>query len=467
MFTKEPDTVAWIGQFKPGEVFVDIGANVRTYAILAAKGHGARVFAFEPESQNYASLNRNVMTNQVQDLCIAFPLALGDRVQVDRLYLSEFGLGGSCHTFGENIDFHLNSRTHETAKGCVSFLLDQLVSDNVIPQPDHIKIDVDGLEHVVLVGVANVLAHVQLKSILVELNTHLVEHLAIVDQLYALGFETDHAQIKIVVRDSGAFQGVGNYIFYKPDAGISFKSIIVPEPVIFIADANRLRTHVADRIVAMELISEPYPFFYVEEIFPTDYYAQMMAMKPDSDELVGINELGRTFGCDERSVLTLDADFENTLYGEKRRFWESHRDWFLSEELMVMWIRRFHAELMKRGLAKLNLRPEAMFMRDVRGYQLGPHTDLPQRLMSVMFYLPDDAAHSDIGTSVYLPEDRSLRSEDTQHFKPTGFEEIFRAPFVPNSAFSFLKTDNSFHGVKPLGEDYDRDTLVYIIKHKS
>jgi len=33
LFTKEPDTIAWIREFEPGEVFVDIGANVGMYAI--------------------------------------------------------------------------------------------------------------------------------------------------------------------------------------------------------------------------------------------------------------------------------------------------------------------------------------------------------------------------------------------------------------------------------------------------
>ena len=49
--SKEPDTIAWIAGFQPGEVLVDIGANVGMYTIWAAKTRGVRVFAFEPESQ--------------------------------------------------------------------------------------------------------------------------------------------------------------------------------------------------------------------------------------------------------------------------------------------------------------------------------------------------------------------------------------------------------------------------------
>ena len=38
----------------------DVGANVGMYTVFAAPTRGARVFAFEPEAQNYAMLNRNI-----------------------------------------------------------------------------------------------------------------------------------------------------------------------------------------------------------------------------------------------------------------------------------------------------------------------------------------------------------------------------------------------------------------------
>lgn len=56
-FDKEPDTIEWLAEINPGEVYIDVGANVGMYAIWAAKTTGARVVAFEPESQNFALLN--------------------------------------------------------------------------------------------------------------------------------------------------------------------------------------------------------------------------------------------------------------------------------------------------------------------------------------------------------------------------------------------------------------------------
>ena len=153
--SKEPDTIAWIAGFQPGEVLVDIGANVGMYTIWAAKTRGVRVFAFEPESQNYSLLNKNIVLNGLSDPVVAYCLALSDETAVSRLYLSEFRAGGSCHSFGEKVDHRLEARESQFAQGCVSTTLDRLVADGVVPVPNHIKLDVDGIEHRVINGSRN------------------------------------------------------------------------------------------------------------------------------------------------------------------------------------------------------------------------------------------------------------------------------------------------------------------------
>ena len=70
--SKEPETLEWIASFQPGDVLVDVGANVGTYSIWAAKTRSVRVFAFEPESQNYALLNRNIFLNNLSENVTAY-----------------------------------------------------------------------------------------------------------------------------------------------------------------------------------------------------------------------------------------------------------------------------------------------------------------------------------------------------------------------------------------------------------
>jgi len=104
MYTKEPDTIEWLKSMKPGEVLFDVGANVGIYSIFAAK-RGVKVYAFEPESQNFAILQKNIWLNKL-DNCKAFPICLSDIVKLDTLRLSGAMAGGSCHTFGADLDFH-------------------------------------------------------------------------------------------------------------------------------------------------------------------------------------------------------------------------------------------------------------------------------------------------------------------------------------------------------------------------
>lgn len=213
LFTKEPDTIEWIRGFQPGEVFVDIGANVGMYTIWAAKTRGVRTFAFEPESQNYALLCRNIVMNGLSGSVVAYCLALAEKSDYSLLHLSEFQTGGSCHSFGEKVDFQLQHHEFALAQGCVGSTLDTLVAKGAVPMPDHIKIDVDGLEHKVLAGSRAVLADPALKSVLVEINTNLQLHRQIVADMQAMGFSYSDDQVAAAQRREGTFKGVGNYVF--------------------------------------------------------------------------------------------------------------------------------------------------------------------------------------------------------------------------------------------------------------
>lgn len=213
LFTKEPDTIEWIAGFAPGEILYDVGANVGMYSIWAALTRQVRVYAFEPESQNFALLNRNIFLNRLGDLITAIPLAVSDTLGLDRLYLSEFVSGSSYHNFGEALDHKRQPFASPFAQGCVAAGLDFLVAQNWLPVPHHIKIDVDGIEPRVIAGARNTLNDPRLKSLLIEINGNLDEHWAIVDILLDAGFDYSRAQVEQSVRRDGPFQGVGNYVF--------------------------------------------------------------------------------------------------------------------------------------------------------------------------------------------------------------------------------------------------------------
>lgn len=213
LFTKEPETIEWIAGFESSDVLADVGANVGMYTIWAAKTRGVRVVAFEPEAQNYALLNRNIHANGLGEPVQAYCVALSDSAGLGRLYLSEFLAGGSCHNFGASLDPHNRPRSSPFAQGCVSATLDDLVASGAIPVPNHIKVDVDGIEPKVVAGARATLADRRVRSVLIEINSALDEHWQIVDLMLGLGFDYSREQVERAQRTEGAFKGVGNYVF--------------------------------------------------------------------------------------------------------------------------------------------------------------------------------------------------------------------------------------------------------------
>lgn len=213
LFSKEPETIEWIAGFQPGEILVDIGANVGMYTIWAAKTRGVRVYAFEPESQNYALLYKNIVLNNLSKQVVAYCAALSDQGGYSLLHLNRFETGSACHSLGEKVNYQLEYRDSEVSQGCISTTLDSLVMTGVVPVPDHIKIDVDGFEHKVLTGCAGVLADRHLRSVLIEINTNLEQHRKIISEMLALDFTCSEEQVARAVRTEGPFTGVGNYIF--------------------------------------------------------------------------------------------------------------------------------------------------------------------------------------------------------------------------------------------------------------
>ena len=91
--TKEPETIAWIDSFAPGDVLWDIGANLGVYSVYAArKDPTAQVVSFEPSVFNLELLARNIDANNVSDRVVIVPLPLSDREQI-----ADFGMSNVMH----------------------------------------------------------------------------------------------------------------------------------------------------------------------------------------------------------------------------------------------------------------------------------------------------------------------------------------------------------------------------------
>jgi FkbM family methyltransferase len=471
LFDKEPDTIRWLAQIPEGATLVDVGANVGMYSVFAAVVRGAKVFAFEPESQNYALLNANIASNGLSEQVVAFPLALSDTMQLDKLYLSEFSAGSSRHSFAEQVGLDLKPRGAKFTQGAFSVTLDQLVEAGSVPVPQFIKVDVDGIEHKVLRGAERTLANPIVQSVIVELNTHLDEHNAVIGLLESLGFGYDEKQAQGALRSAGAFEGVGEFIFTRRavekreiDFGRAF-SIGLPR-----AQRGRaVLNHVLDRVSRTELVNDPFPYLVVDKVFPDDYYAEMLANFPTPQSLRPIGETGRVpmDAYRERLVVLFTDDEFARMTAEQQHFWRDFANWMYSDQFINGFIQKFSAALEPRFrniLAKesaIKARGDALLVNDLTNYAIGPHTDAPHRLVSFLFYLPADASMRELGTSIYRARDPHFVCWGGPHYPFDKFDRTATVEFLPNRLLAFPKTERSFHGVEKIHrQSVNRQLLI-------
>jgi len=166
--TKEPETLEWIDGIPQGSILWDIGANVGLYSCYAAKARGCRVYAFEPSVFNLELLARNIFLNHLTEQVTIVPLPLSDELAVSRLNMTSTEWGGALSTFGQAYghDGELIRKVFEFPTIGLSMVdAARLLK---IPQPLYIKMDVDGIEHLILKGGMPILREV--KGALIEIN---------------------------------------------------------------------------------------------------------------------------------------------------------------------------------------------------------------------------------------------------------------------------------------------------------
>jgi FkbM family methyltransferase len=160
LLEKEEGTVRWIrGSVRPGEVFYDIGANIGLYTLLAGKrvGEHGMVYAFEPHVANVQSLLHNVSQNSLADHVKVMSCALGAEEGFFDFNYYATQAGTSMSQLGDNRDSNDQQFQPVFAEYKYAATIDGLIAQGSIRPADHIKIDVDGNELLIVRGMSNLL----------------------------------------------------------------------------------------------------------------------------------------------------------------------------------------------------------------------------------------------------------------------------------------------------------------------
>ena len=179
--SKEPETLAWIDTFENSSVFWDVGANIGLYSLYAAQKKSCKVVAVEPSIFNLEILAKNIALNKAERLVTIFPIALTNQNSQGLFSMSSDEVGGALSTFGKDYGYDGKKLDFKFQFQGIGMRMDNAVDLWGLDQPDYVKVDVDGIEHLVLEGFGEKLKKV--KSLLIEVNKDFKEQAAAIEHL--------------------------------------------------------------------------------------------------------------------------------------------------------------------------------------------------------------------------------------------------------------------------------------------
>jgi FkbM family methyltransferase len=127
--------------FLPSDsVVIDIGAHIGIFSVYISK-KACRVFAYEPIPENYYLLKQNIKLNNLEKKVNIFNLAVSDRKEKLKIYLSEFNTAG-----------HSEYKNNNSYVEVEAISLKDILDFNNFYNCDLLKIDVEGAEYKILFG---------------------------------------------------------------------------------------------------------------------------------------------------------------------------------------------------------------------------------------------------------------------------------------------------------------------------
>lgn len=165
----EANTVKILAQvLRPGDTYVDIGANEGYFCVPAAKlvGPGGRVVAIEPQARLAEVLRRNFALNhsRVELLAVAIAAEAGSAT----LHLTP-SMNNSASGLAAPTSYRLETQTVPTVT------LAQLIADNRLATPLVVKMDIESWEHEAILGSPEIFRAGLVRVLLLELHPALLQ----------------------------------------------------------------------------------------------------------------------------------------------------------------------------------------------------------------------------------------------------------------------------------------------------
>ncbi|MDB5686605.1 MAG: hypothetical protein JWR77_1194, partial [Rhizorhabdus sp.] len=392
--------------------------------------------AFEPHFANYHQLCVTIALNGLADTVTPICLAFAEGKAVAEMNLASLDIGTSMSNFGEARDFRGKPFDPAFRQGMIGYDIDSFIADFGVEIPNHVKIDVDGIELPIVRGARKMLADERLLSVSIELIESDVDQVAAVTEiLEQAGLHFVHK------KQNAAFatpetRDVLNYLFHRDPAGLEAaqdgeKAVTIDELV----------DRIVARIGAAPVDPAPSENIFMEEMFPDNVYRELLARLPSDGVLDPIDhpDAIAADGRTTRFLLDLTDASLDRLDPEDQPFWAAMIELFTAPAIAEAMVAKFDPALRARfGDAMPELVAVPILYRDHPGYRIGVHPDAASKIATLQFYLPEDDSQIHLGTSFHR------RTAD-------GCETLKTNAFRPNSAYAFVRTDESWHSVDEIG----------------
>ena len=220
-FSKEPETLEWIDSFQEKEnlIFWDIGANIGLYSIYNSLKHPkSTTIAFEPSSSNLRVLTRNISINNLEKNIKVVSIPLTNKENIfQEMKEGQFIEGGALNSFGERFDFEGKEFIPNMKYNLLGTTINYFLENSILDIPDYIKIDVDGIEHLILEGGDKFLNDKKVKSLSIEINENFKEQYdKVLNLMNKYEFKLLHKKHNDdMLSEQSKFKNTYNYIYLK------------------------------------------------------------------------------------------------------------------------------------------------------------------------------------------------------------------------------------------------------------
>lgn len=170
-------------KIEPGNIIVDIGANIGIFSLYAAKHGAAKIYSIEPFSENTSFILRNFRSNGLNPPIIT-KKAISDIDGKANLYLGDLDSHGLLYG-------HNHQQKFETFIPVNSVKLSSFFKENIINKVDFLKMDCEGSEGAIIASTP-VYMWKRIEKIAIEYhnNVSLLSDVEIVKRLKSLGYQT-------------------------------------------------------------------------------------------------------------------------------------------------------------------------------------------------------------------------------------------------------------------------------------